>query len=115
MPVRFRRGGFRLPVYKAAEKIRQALGWTKTQMQSETGISSYGEYENGYLELAPGHLDRIRVATSLDAYVLAYLLYADRKKIPEPLIEPTERYKEAWESYLKELHFGRRKLPSNWT
>jgi transcriptional regulator with XRE-family HTH domain len=107
---------WQLPVHKACERIRYAIGWSKARMAQEIGITltTWRRYEAGRTNVSINTLDIIREVTGIDPYVLAYSLYCDISKLPKDVREAHAALHKAWEKAIEDMHRDRQKLPTSW-
>ena len=116
MEKHLRPDGCRLPVYKAAKRLRDVLGYDVNRMATEIGVHStvWGRLEAGSVNFSTRTLGLVRDVTGIDLYVLAYFLYADTNHLPESVRKLHGLLRDEWELQLNRMLEMRRKLPLGW-
>lgn len=97
------REGFALQVHIAAREIREALGWQSARMARELGLSRHlwSKYELGSVQFTQVILERFRLATGIDPYVLAYISRWDHSQLPEDVRELLVKLQQTWTAQLE--------------
>jgi len=99
---RFAREGYRLPVGECVTLIREALGWNKKRLAQEAGFVRFTSgIENGREDPSLRVIERIREATGMDPYVLAYMLHYDYSKEPEEVQALYRQLRDFWTAELE--------------
>jgi transcriptional regulator with XRE-family HTH domain len=107
---------YRLPLHKTAKRIREALGWTQERMATELGYSrdTWRPYETDRQPFPLRIVERIREITGLDPYMLAYVLYYDGRKLPQPIQALLAELRKTWEEQLDDMTHCRHHLPTGY-
>lgn len=94
--------------------IREALGWERDRWSAEIGLgtATWYSYANSRRVISIRVSERIREVTGIDPYVLAYCLYADYSKLPDPIQELLGKLRKEWEDQLDMMKHCRHLLPT---
>lgn len=108
--------GYRLPIWKAFQRIRYTLGWTSHRMAQEIGVShsGYRTCEQERYEVSVRMIERVRENTGFDPYVMAYILWCDYSKWPPRVQGILKELRDEWEKELETMRMIRQRLPGKW-
>lgn len=116
MPRVKRQAKFRLPVFLEFKRIREAFGWSTTQLAREMGMSQskISYVERGYTTIGMAQYEMLREVTGIDPYVLAYCKHFDFSKLPGRLPELHKELAAEWDKQMEIMKKIRHRLPLNW-
>jgi transcriptional regulator with XRE-family HTH domain len=108
-----RPASWHLPIYKAAERLRYGLGWSKSRLAAELGVNpgQWVRYENGRHAFSLPAIELVRETFGIDIYVLAYCLYNDTSKLPPRIQELLAELRDEWTEQIERMHRGQQRLP----
>jgi transcriptional regulator with XRE-family HTH domain len=104
-----------LPIVEAVQIIRKTVGWTVARMATEVGIrpEAWKSYEKRKCRIPLVVIERVREATGIDPYVLAYATSADTSNLPKAVQEKVAALGAEWLTQLDIMRRVRHRLP-NW-